>query len=734
MSPNPSPPGTTAAEQEVPLQAAPGGMHDLLRRLFPICRSITGDGVRETLRILQEFLPDLKMIEVPTGTQCFDWQVPEEWNITEARLMAPDGRIIADFAVSNLHVVSYSEPVDLELSLEELQPHLHSEPNQPDAIPYVTSYYKRNWGFCIPHRVREALQPGQYRAVIRSTLKPGHLTYGELVIPGSTSQEVLLSTYICHPSLANNELSGPVVATWLGRFVQSLPDRRLTYRILFIPETIGAIVYLSRHLEHLKKHVIAGYVLSCVGDDRAYSYLASRLGNTLADKVARHVLDHLHPEYVKYSYLRRGSDERQFCWPGVDLPVCSVMRTRYGIYPEYHTSLDDLSLVTETGLQGTFNVLKHCLLCLEHAVSHTATVLCEPQLGRRQLYPTTARRGRAAGSRILLDILAYSDGDHDLIDIANLLGRPAWELFPIFQTLQEHQLLKPASVPLPEPETEVKTRLAASPAALSKPRTHYATGDLVDTYHWLGLKEGDTVYVTGNLGDFGFHESRTKTGTLGAHLQALREVIGENGTLVSPTHSFSLCNTDRVFDPLTTPSERGPLTEYLRTQSGSVRQFHPFASVTAWGAQAERICGGCTRHAYGPQTPFDRMIQRDAWFLSLGMPPQHTCSIVHHVEMLMGVPYRYTKEFMHPVQRDGVCTEEPFYQFVTYREADLVRDRNEKIFQHPRLQDNLRHRRVGLGQVWAYRMQAFHEAATDLLTRDIYTWLKQPPGSRPYRQ
>ncbi len=428
----------------------PAGMHDLAQRLFPICRSITGDGVRQTLRILQEHLPLLRMVEVPTGTQCFDWQVPEEWNISEARLIAPDGTVIADFAVNNLHVVSYSEPVDLELSLEELQLHLHSEPNLPEAIPYITAYYKRTWGFCLSHQVRQNLPPGQYRAIIRSTLKKGHLTYGELIIPGSTDREVLLSTYICHPSLANNEISGPVVTTFLARYLQSLPDRRCTYRIIFIPETIGAIVYLSRHLEHLKSHVIAGFVLSCVGDDRAYSYLESRLGNTLADKVAQHVLKHLQPDYVRYSYLKRGSDERQFCWPGVDLPVCSVMRTRYGSYPEYHTSLDDLTLVTESGLQGAFHVLRHCLNCLEQTLTYTTTVLCEPQLMRRQLYPTIGRKGIAASSRVLVDIMAYSDGQHDLIDIANILGRPAWELFQAFETLHAHQLL---SLPEAQPPT-----------------------------------------------------------------------------------------------------------------------------------------------------------------------------------------------------------------------------------------------------------------------------------------
>lgn len=267
-----------------------------------------------------------------------------------------------------------------------------------------------------------------------------------------------------------------------------------------------------------------------------------------------------------------------------------------------------------------------------------------------------------------------------------------------------------------------------------KTNAHYTTRDLEETYHQLGLKAGDTVYVTGNLGNFGFHESLSKTGTLAGHAGALQKAVSENGTLATPTHTFSLCNTDCAYDPQYTRSERGPLTEYLRTQPGSVRQFHPFASVTAVGAQAQYLCASSTRHAYGPRTPFEKMIQENAWFVSLGLQPQHTCSIVHHVEMLMGVPYRYTKEFLHPVVRDGQVKTEPFYQFVTYRQADLVRDRNEKIFQHPLLQQRLRSQKVGLGQVWAYRMQDFYTAAADCLEEDIYNWLKQPPTVRPYQE
>lgn len=266
------------------------------------------------------------------------------------------------------------------------------------------------------------------------------------------------------------------------------------------------------------------------------------------------------------------------------------------------------------------------------------------------------------------------------------------------------------------------------------PLSTYTTQALHDAYARLGLGSGDAVYITGNFGQLGFHESRTKAGTLDAHLGVLRQLVGADGTLAVPTHTFSLCNTDRPFDPQASPSERGPFTEHVRRQPGSVRQFHPFASVTALGAAADAICGRCTRHAYGPNTPFARLIEADAWFVSIALPPQRTCSIVHHVEMAMGVPYRYTKEFLHPVQRpEGVRTE-PFYLLVTHRAADLERDRNEKIFRHPQLGGTVRETALGMNRIWAYRMRDFEQAAVDCLTDDIYAWLKRPPAVRPYQK
>ena len=420
--------------------ASPGAaMHELVRRLFPIARSITGDGVRETLRILGEHVP-LEIHEVPTGTRAFDWTVPPEWSIRDAYILDEAGDRIVDFRRSNLHVVGYSVPVDTTLSLAELQPHLHSLADQPSAIPYVTSYYERRWGFCLSHEQRLRLRDGRYRVVIDSELKEGSLTYGELVIPGATASEVFLSTYVCHPSLANNELSGPVVATWLAKWIAGRP-RRYTYRLVFIPETIGSLVYLSRHLDALKANVVAGFNLTCVGDDRAYSFLPSRMGDTLADRVALHVLRARHPDFVRYSFLDRGSDERQYCSPGVDLPVVSVMRSKYHEYPEYHTSLDDLTVVTPAGLEGAYAALRDCLEVLEANRTYRATTLGEPHLGGRGLYPTLGTRSSSAAVRTTMDLLAYADGAHDLVAIGDLIGVPVMDLQPVAEQLVTHGLL-----------------------------------------------------------------------------------------------------------------------------------------------------------------------------------------------------------------------------------------------------------------------------------------------------
>ena len=417
-------------------------MHALAEQIFPLCRSLTGDGVRQTLVQIKAHLPSLEVHEVPSGTQCFDWVVPDEWNIREAWIENPDGQRIVDFARHNLHVVGYSEAVDKTLSLDELQEHLHSLPELPEAIPYVTSYYQKRWGFCLADRQRRALKPGTYRVKIDADHNPkGSLTYADLLIPGKSREEIFLSTYICHPSMANNELSGPMVATWLAKWVARAP-RRYSYRFVFIPETIGSICYLSRHLAYLQSQMIAGFNLTCMGDERAFSYLPSRAGDTLADRAARHVLDHMAPDHICYDWLRRGSDERQYCAPGVDLPVASLMRSKYHEYPEYHTSLDDLELVTPKGLAGGYMALRRTLEVLEANHIWRARILCEPQMGRRGLYSTLGTRSPAAATRLRMHILSFADGNHDVLALAEKTGMPAWEIMPFVDELAEHGLLE----------------------------------------------------------------------------------------------------------------------------------------------------------------------------------------------------------------------------------------------------------------------------------------------------
>ncbi len=417
-------------------------MYELCERLFPICRSITGDGVRKTLQMLVEvYGNEINIHEVPTGTKVFDWTVPKEWNIKEAYIENSKGQRVIDFKNNNLHVVGYSLPVDKFVDLQKLKSVVYTQPDQPDAIPYVTSYYKERYGFCMSQNQLDKLPEDTYHIVIDSELKEGSLTYGEIIIPGDTKEEVFLSTYICHPSMANNELSGPAIATFLAKWLNSLAKRRYTYRIIFIPETIGAITYLNKNLQHLKEHVIAGFNLSCVGDNRTFSYVESRYGDTLADKAAKNVLSFYYPDYKTYSFLKRGSDERQYNAPGVDLPVCAICRSKYGEYPEYHTSKDNLELISPEGLLGAYEVYQQCILSLENNYSYKINVLCEPQLGKRGLYPTTSQKGTYDAVKVMIDFIAYADGSNDLIDISNIIGVPVNELLTVIEKLEKVDLL-----------------------------------------------------------------------------------------------------------------------------------------------------------------------------------------------------------------------------------------------------------------------------------------------------
>lgn len=418
------------------LEAAGERMLALLERLWPIHRSLAGPGIRETLAILGSSLDGFTTSQVASGSRVLDWIVPEEWHLRSAFIEAPDGRRLCDVADTTLSVVSYSTAVDARLSLAELQPHLYSLPDQPDAIPYVTSYYERKWGFCISHRERESLTEGTYRARIDAAHVPGSLDWGQLVLPGRFADEILFSTYCCHPAMANNELSGPVLAVALAEWLASRPDRRFTYRFVFVPEMIGSAAVLEALREHLRARVRAAFNLTCAGDERAWSFLPSRLGDTYADRVARHVLRHAVGRYAAYAWHDRGSDESMYCAPGIDIPMVSIMRSKYGTYPEYHTSLDTPGrVVTARGLAESFAVHRTLVEAIEHDCTPRALVLGEPQLGRRGLYPQTSIKGSTAPVKDLLDLVSHADGRTSLLDIADRSDRPLGALLPHLDAL-----------------------------------------------------------------------------------------------------------------------------------------------------------------------------------------------------------------------------------------------------------------------------------------------------------
>ena len=418
----------------------------LAKELWPIPRSITGPGVRETLGIIKRELPSLQIFEVPSGEKAFDWTVPDEWTIRDAYIEDEAGNRIVDFKKNNLHVVGYSISVDAWLELSELQPHLYSLPEQPNAIPYVTSYYRKRWGFCLSDSQRKRLSDGRYRVFIDADLKPGVLNYGELLIESGNSREIFLSTYVCHPSMANNELSGPVVTTALSKWLLEQPEPRYSYRIVFIPETIGSLVYMSRNLDEMRAKIKAGFNITCVGDNRCYSYLPSRRGEeeeTLSDMVAQHALKHIDRNYKRYSWLDRGSDERQYCAPGVDLPIASIMRSKHGKYPEYHTSLDNLGgVVTEDGLAGGFRALQTALSIIELNFTPIVTTIGEPQLSKRGLYPDISQLGSANSVRNMMNMISLSDGTKSLLEIAEIIETPFMQLFELAKPLVEAGLLE----------------------------------------------------------------------------------------------------------------------------------------------------------------------------------------------------------------------------------------------------------------------------------------------------
>lgn len=398
-------------------------MHALMAELYPICRSITGEGVRRTLRRLQAEIP-LEIREVATGTPVFDWTVPREWTIREAWIKGPDGERIVDFADHTLHVLNYSVPVQGRFDREELLEHLYSLPEHPDWIPYRTSYYKEAWGFCLPHRQLEALPAGEYEVFIDAEHTDGSLSYGELILPGEREDEVLISCHSCHPSLANDNLSGMMVATFLARALADLP-RRYSYRFLFIPGTIGSIAWLAQHEEEAW-NIRHGLVAANLGDSGAFHYKRSRRGDAEIDRLVEQVLRNNGMPFEVEDFSPFGYDERQYCSPGFDLPVGSLTRTPWGRYPEYHTSADDLEFVRPVALGESLQLYLDVIEALElNRRFLNLNPKCEPQLGRRGLYRAVGGEDRGRERELaLLWVLNYSDGKKSLLDIAERSGLP----------------------------------------------------------------------------------------------------------------------------------------------------------------------------------------------------------------------------------------------------------------------------------------------------------------------
>lgn len=418
-------------------------MYNWAKDIFPYNRSITGIGVRQTLNYFKNIFPELCIKGVKSGTKVFDWVVPEEWDISEGFIEDEFGNRIIDIKDNNLHVWSYSVSIDCWLNLAELKERVITIPENKDAIPYITTYYKRTWGFCMSQNQFEKLKKGKYHLVIKSKHFIGELNYGEIILKGKSEKEILISTYVCHPSMANNEISGPVVSLQLAKQLKKNIDRRYTYRILFIPETIGAISYLSinDNYKKLKKNVIAGFQVTCVGDNNNVSFMPSRMQNTLTDRVAIYVLETYVKKYKKYSFLERGSDERQWCSPGIDLPVVSLMRTKYHEYPEYHTSLDNLDYISPKGLKGGYDNILKCIDIIEKNDTYINNCLCEPQLSERGLYPTTSTKDSKHLVKDMMNLITYCDGKHDLMEISEKIGVDFFILYDFAKLLYRKDVI-----------------------------------------------------------------------------------------------------------------------------------------------------------------------------------------------------------------------------------------------------------------------------------------------------
>ncbi len=420
-------------------------MENYFDRLWPICRSISGKGLRDSFAILQELIP-LQLIEYPTGKDVFDWTIPKEWNISDAYIITPNGEKICDFKKNNLHIVNYSVPFEGEVEWSELQEHFFTIESQPEAIPYITSYYKETWGFCIDFKTLSQLpKEGKYQVVIKSELAPGSVTVGHCILPGESSEEILLSTYLCHPSMANNELSGPLCMAFLYQQLAAIPNRKYTYRFVMAPETIGVIAYLSDYGFDMKDNVKAGYVLTCCGDEAPYVFKQSKNEHGLLEKITAHLFKHAGIAHSIIPFAVGGSDERQYCSPGFNLPVGSITRSMYHRYSQYHTSLDNKDFISFSAMRDTVQMYYNAILLLEkNCLPQCLVPYGEPRMGKRNLLPSSIEPNDKRRQDIdrMFHLISWSDGNHDLIQIAEKRNESLFQFLPILEKLIEEKLIE----------------------------------------------------------------------------------------------------------------------------------------------------------------------------------------------------------------------------------------------------------------------------------------------------
>lgn len=419
-------------------------MIEFAKKLFPLNRSLTGKGNVETLKLIKSQLPNLQIKYFSSGEKVFDWKIPMEWNVRDAWLKDPKGKKILDFKENNLILLGYSKSINKVFNYKMLKENIYTLKSKPNAIPYLTSYYKKRWGFCMKHKDFKKLDKNKnYHAYINSSLKRGKMHYGELKIPGKSKNEIFFSTYICHPSMANNEVSGMVLSTFLAKHILAKKNLKYSYRFIFIPETIGSIAYIKKNFSEMKKKIIAGYNITCVGDEGKFSLLFSKDENKISDRFAKKIFKRKRIKYKKYSWLERGSDERQYCSPLVDLPITTIMKTKFGEYKEYHTSLDKIgTVVTQRGLKESLRIYRYLIDEIEKTTIPKSKIVCEPFLTKYNLIDTLgAKRKVDKKTRNLLNFVSYCDGKTTLDEISDRCKISQINGYKLFQLLIKKNII-----------------------------------------------------------------------------------------------------------------------------------------------------------------------------------------------------------------------------------------------------------------------------------------------------